>query len=222
MKLAFEGSGFCIEFKENRIEQLIIEHPVCFRSVLSEIIRQSEGKDGKLILSDSDKILDFSKKTTLIYNLFDLDSSSRKLTNRLYEMLNQRMMESELYLRYQSILANAEMFMNDLEGMSDYALQYDSDVAIAEFLKLLGVKIAEEDQTLLERLSDYLKLSVDLLGSELIILVNFRSYFAKEEALQLYEMINYCKIPVLLLENSEREMIEYEHRYIIDSDLCII
>lgn len=222
MKLAFEGSGFCIEFKENRIEQLIIEHPVCFRSVLSEIIRQSEGKDGKLILSDSDKILDFSKKTTLIYNLFDLDSSSRKLTNRLYEMLNQRMMESELYLRYQSILANAEMFMNDLEGMSDYALQYDSDVAIAEFLKLLGVKIAEEDQTLLERLSDYLKLSVDLLGSELIILVNFRSYFAKEEALQLYEMINYCKIPVLLLESSEREMIEYEHRYIIDSDLCII
>ena len=186
------------------------------------MLRQADGHDGKFILSKDDKILDFSKNVALIYNLFELDSNRKKLINRLYEKLKKRIFESDLHMRYQSILADMERFVNDLEGLSEYMLQYSLDIDVTHFLKFMDVRIAEEEQTFLERLSDHLKLLVDLLGVELIILVNLRSCLDEAEAVQLYEMINYYKIPVLLLESAEREMIKYEHRYIIDSDLCII
>ena len=126
--------------------------------------------------------LDFSKNVALIYNLFELDSNRKKLINRLYEKLKKRIFESDLHMRYQSILADMERFVNDLEGLSEYMLQYSLDIDVTHFLKFMDVRIAEEEQTFLERLSDHLKLLVDLLGVELIILVNLRSCLDEAEA----------------------------------------
>ena len=222
MKLAFGGSGFFIEFEENRIETLIIEHPGCFRDVLMEIMRQCDGRDGKLILSENDNIIEFSKNAVLISDPMNLERNTRKIISRFHKQLSMYVSESSLYHKFQELTAELECFVCELEEISEYTIQYDTMITIEKLLKFMDVKLMEADQPYPEALSDYLKLLAELLDVKLIIISHLRSYLNNEELIQLYEMLNYWKIPVLLLENRESEMLEYEHRYIVDSDMCII
>lgn len=222
MKLAFGGSGLFIEFRENRIEQLIIEHPGCFREIVEEMIRQCKGEEGKMTLSDKDKVIDFSGNVLVISDPLNLQRNTKKILSRMYEQMRISIFERSLHQRFYESAAAIEAFAYELDAVSEYAIQYDTNITVQGLLKFLNVKLAEEDQTYPETLSDYLKLVSDLLNIRLIVFVHLKSYLGKEELIQLYQMANYRKIFLLLLESREYEMLEYEHRYIIDSDMCII
>lgn len=60
------------------------------------------------------------------------------------------------------------------------------------------------------------------MGKKLIILVNIKSYFTKQQLEYLFLFVQYNEIHLLLIENLQRDFTNDIDKYIIDSDRCEI
>ena len=68
----------------------------------------------------------------------------------------------------------------------------------------------------------YIKISSELVAIKVFFFVNLRSYLTQDELNELYKMVDYYKVSLILLESIERNERSREKRYIIDKDLCFI
>ena len=66
MKMVWSRYGLELQLCENQISTIVMENPLVFTQLLQTIIRQIEGEEGDLLLSEGDKILTFSKNVVLI------------------------------------------------------------------------------------------------------------------------------------------------------------
>lgn len=83
MKLAHYYLDSLIEFEENTVNVLIIENGQKLRETVSMLILQSEGEQGDFIISEGLNILDFSKYTEVIINVFDLKFDTKKIVTKI-------------------------------------------------------------------------------------------------------------------------------------------
>lgn len=220
--MTIEGTGIVLEFQENRIEELIIENPRIYRELAGALMNQCEGKEGKWILSDDDEILSLKKNVVLISDLFSIDVNQRKIVSRLHEVLKESIIEGPLYLEYKQLMADNLSFVERLIEVEGFDLEYEDDLDVGSYLKFVGVKNLDDAQSFLERLILFTKLISELMGVKLLVISNLKTVLDKEELLQFYSMCNYLKVSVLLVESTERQVLEYEHRTVIDYDLCLI
>lgn len=78
------------------------------------------------------------------------------------------------------------------------------------------------DGDFFERLIQYIKLSAEIMQKKLVVLVNIRSYISDKQLEQLIETAAYNYIPILLIENCQKDFSKQLLRYIIDVDGCEI
>ena len=95
-------------------------------------------------------------------------------------------------------------------------------ISADSLIKAAGVQVENSYDSLGEQLLDYFELVQEYDMKKLFVLVNLRSYLSDEEMNLFLEGILNRRIEVLLLESTERKMLEYEERYIVDRDLCVI
>ena len=88
--------------------------------------------------------------------------------------------------------------------------------------KIYNIKIEETQETLLISLIEYLKILVNYCGIKIVSFINLKSYLSEEEILELYKYSNYNKIQLLLIESTERTILQNEMVHIVDADKCII
>ena len=68
-----------------------------------------------------------------------------------------------------------------------------------------------------------IKLISEVLKKEVFVLINFYTFFEKEEIIELYKECFYKKIKLLFVENKKPGIINSEEKlFIIDNDLCEI
>ena len=60
------------------------------------------------------------------------------------------------------------------------------------------------------------------LSARLLAYSNLRSYLSDEEMKKFMRDVLARKMQVLLIESSERSVLDEEKRYIVDADLCVI
>ena len=77
-------------------------------------------------------------------------------------------------------------------------------------------------ESLAEKILDYFELVEEYDKKKLFIMVNLRSYLSDEEMKMFMRDVLARKIQVLLIESSERSVLDEEKRYIVDADLCVI
>ena len=95
------------------------------------------------------------------------------------------------------------------------------ELDLIQLLKMYEVRVEPECSSLLEQLTEYVKIIARLLNRKLLILVNICSYLDIQSVEELIKMCEYVKLPVLLIENCERDL-EGCKTYIIDKDQCLI
>lgn len=106
---------------------------------------------------------------------------------------------------------------------SDIAIDYETTFDQSVIAKSFGLKLQEENKTLLEKLVSYINASVKLKKIELIILFHAKSVMTTSEIYALHKHCQYLGICLLLLESNKADMlIENEKKLIIDKDLCEI
>lgn len=223
MKMASQELDRAIVFQENQINELIIENPELFQRFIRQILQQIEGDiESCIYLTEGEKILSWEKNVEIIINPFCLDINQKKLLNRLYQDMTNIVQEKGYYLKLNELSAEIISLLTEIEFDGGISLDYAMNIEPVQIFKMMDVKIETEGKTLLEKLTEYIKMLSELLQYKLVILVNIKSFLNAKELNLLYQSAHYAKVHLLLIENFERVTLLKENRIIIDSDMCEI
>ncbi|MEG0307590.1 MAG: type II-A CRISPR-associated protein Csn2 [Clostridium sp.] len=223
MKLVHPDFLFQIEFEESKITNIIIESPTIFENVICELYSQVLGNEGMWVLSENSTPMEIKKHSEIILNPFDLDINNKRILAKLYDNIKNNVISTDLYIKWNQMYPHVVEVIEAFIGDFDYNLEYDDEIEIKEFLKLLNLRFTIDSVNSLEKIIDYMNLHNSILGTKLFVLVNIKSFYQQEKLQYLYEQAFYKKYKLLLIENKEYgKRNNNEIRYIIDKDGCVI
>lgn len=222
MKLVHPDISYQIEFKENEYNVLILENPTNFTRFCQGLFEQCSGEEGRFVLSEGEEIIAITKKMYMIVDPFSLEFNQRRILNKLYAILKETAVSDAMYVRTNEMLNKMEHYILELLEQVEYPIIYEEQMDLAGIFKMAEVKVATTYDSLTEKIIDYMKIMNDICGLPICVFVNMKAYFTMEEMIKIYEYADYNKIFILLVENTERQKMEMEKRYICDKDGCEI
>jgi CRISPR type II-A-associated protein Csn2 len=223
MKLVYPSFHFNIEMIENRVNKLIIEDPRMFSAVVSEIMKQTEGDNGRFVLSKENEVVKIADNMICIINPFSIKFNDRKVLSKLYVLLKGEVQNSELWLLANQVFSEIAQFIEQMIEVVDYPITYSDEMDINALFKFMDIVLDVPEDKLAGRIMDYIKLMNQLLGYQVFVLVNVSAYLDYSELLDLYKFAMYQKIHLLMIESHVGILrSKHEKIYIIDKDGCEI
>lgn len=211
---------FCLDCPDGC--EWIIESPKLLAKYVGELICQAEGETGNFVLSEEGKELNISKNMEVIVNPFALNVNDKKILSKLYVELTELAAGEVMYLATQEIKHNIQSYFLELEQLSSFVLESDSEIDMTVLLKSIGVKIEHSATDFFENMISYLRLITELLGKKIIVMVNIQSYITEKQLEELWKTADYCEFSLILIENRQRGFSKTRNQYIIDKDYCEI
>ena len=89
-------------------------------------------------------------------------------------------------------------------------------------IKAVSPSFREEYDSLGEKLIDYFELVTEFDRKKLFITLNLRSFITDNDMQKFIDTVLSHEYNVIMIESSERRLLDKEKRYIIDSSLCEI
>lgn len=223
MKLVHPEYSFQIEFVEGKATELIIENPHVFTQFVQELLWQLDDNEGRFVLSHNNELLKLNQQMDCIINPFEIDINQKKMITKLYNIIKQEVINSELMYELAEAHHPLVKMLNAIQQRVDYPLTFKEEFDILSLVKYMDVKLVNEKGELIEQIIDYSKILYQLLKQDIIILINIQSYLSEQEIQLLLKHSIYEKIHFLFIENVDREIIrENVRKIIIDSDRCEI
>lgn len=223
MKLVHPDYLFQINMQESFITKLVIENPKVFSAVVQELMQQIEGGEGRFVLSDNNEIIEISENVFYIIDPFSLDINQKKVLTKIYSLLKDEIISTELFLKTNQLFSEMKLYMEEIIEIVDYPLTYLDEIDINMFFKFMNVRVESLDGDILEQLIDYIKIMQQVLGYSVVVLINIKAYLETSEIVQLYKFASYQKISLIMIEsNEDGDGIADERVYIIDKDCCEI
>ncbi len=221
MKLVNTTYDLTIELEEETVQVLIIENPKILSAMLQELHQQIYGGDGNYVLSNNDKIIKIAKKTSLILEPLSITCGDKKIISKIYDELSM-CVEDQLLEDKVKINQEVISYIDNVIRQVPYPLEYNLEIETESLLKLVGVRMEVNETDLCEKVAEYIKVMSAVCKCELIIFLNLKMYFTKEELELLYKQAIYSNIKLILIENLEREQLSGEKIQILDYDKCWI
>ena len=221
MKLVNIKYNIDMDILENNVYEIVIEHRGVFTKVVESLIDQSYGKEGDFVLSDKNSVLKIDKCSDIIIDYFSLTPNNKRVLGKLYSQLE---VVAEDYIEQKSdINSRIVSLLEDMTTSMGFAdINYKLDFKWADIFKIYGVEFSPEVSDIVEKMISYIKIVAMFTDIQLLFLVNIRSYLNEEELERLYEIADYCKVSLVLLESYENVERGKEIRFIIDKDQCLI
>lgn len=210
-----------ITFDEDGVCTLVIENPVMYRSVVSEMLEQANGAAGDFVLSENGEMLDFSKDVCIITDVFCLEHDTKAINSKVLQSVSDEI---------PAVSSDAERLIADLNALAaTLAARQVFDVGFHELynlsgvLKLFGFSLDIAELSLPERRAEYISFIASCRGKRLFVILHLKSLLSDEEQELFFKTMRYKKIPLLLLETHQHP---YRHPAeklrVIDADLCEI
>ena len=109
-----------------------------------------------------------------------------------------------------------------LISRSPYPLNFNFDIDEIGLYKLCHLEFQNDNEEILDSVTEYIKLFKSVCNIKLFIFVNLKSFLTREQYQLLYDTIKYEEVCLLDISNEHEYSIDDEKGYIIDKDLCII
>ena len=222
MRLVYPDWETLVDFDDGGIWVINCENPTYYSGIIRELISQKQTNTGRFILSKGDKILDFSKSCEIILSPFSLDFENKKIITTVLKKICEIARDEE-YVETQELLGNILSYVYRLADLCDIDVTLNDEVDLNQLIKSTGIQLSRDNEDMSSQLIDYMILLKSLLNIELIIGIDFKAYFSKEELMAIYEIVKQKKLAIILLEsNRSGDRIESEKWLTIDADLCEI
>lgn len=221
MRLIHNQLGIQLEFKENIVNELIIESPIIMVDLIEEMRAQCLGDEGNWVLSDDETLLSIKKCVSLVLEPFSLECNSKRVLSKIYQNLEKEQNQTKNLLRADF----NEAFFRYVESIcmkSDIPLTYCTEMDFSDILKLAKVQVDLQTGTFLERIMEHIRLEVELFGTKLFVFLHLKSYLNDNDIELLYQECFYKKVQLLLLESNDMKKMKNENICIIDKDCCLI
>ena len=210
-----------LEITAERSKTLIIEDPIYYRKIISDLICQGESNDGEFILSDEkDKNYDIGKNCLIITDVFNFVSLEKQIKTKLNNMIvNEYQSKEEIT----TLIAQINNVGIEILNSYMYPVKFKDNLTFQDVVKMMDFSIDYSELNFLERIIEYTKICFELLGYKLLITANLKEVISKDEYdVFKTDLIN-RDIPILMIERHSNKELDFDEDVaIIDKDLCML
>lgn len=211
-----------IEIEENRLVSLVIENKQTNYLISLYLFNEFIGKEAFFLLTENGKEIPLDECAMYINNLFDLNLNSKRNINALYKIL-KKMYSIEFGPTLIEIQNKAEEIVKNIKFDFDAELTVANELKIDDLFKIMDLRFAETDNTLLLRLLKYIQVSNELQKTYLVFINHLHDYLENDEIEMLSKDLSYKNISLVNIESREiSKLSKGERQIIIDTDLCTI
>jgi CRISPR type II-A-associated protein Csn2 len=221
MKIVLSDVDYVFDCGKDKCCSIVIENQRLFYKVIADITAQTEGNDGDTVLSEDNKILAINKYGEIITQFIPFDMNTKTLVSKISSRIQKLAVADVNYMRTEELLAEWEKYLMELSIGMVGGIEFNK-ITTESLIKASGVHIDDLYDSLGEKLIDYFELVQEYDAKKLFVLVNLRSYISDAEMEEFLRSVLDRNIQILLLEGTERPLLENEERYIIDDNFCII
>lgn len=221
MKLVYHEINHVFNTECEKINCIIIENQRLFYSLLEDIYNQSNGYEGKAVLSENNKILKTDKSLEVLSQFIPFDINRKSLINKISSELEKKAVSDDFYSQTVELISQLENLLMNISFDFSCDINYNK-LDIGAIIKASGVEINDTYNSLGEKIIDYMELVTEFDRRKLFLTVNLRSYISDNEASEFMKTVLSHGYNVIMLESSEHTHLDEELRYIIDADLCEI
>lgn len=219
MKFSYLPIDHVFEFDEKSVLSLVIEEPNLFLSLSQDIFDQTQGLNGKAVLSEDNKILEFSKNADIITSFVPFELNRKSLLTKILTELEKTSQNESHYLETMELMTKIEQYLEALTVDLPCDLDYNK-LTISSVLKSIGIEVRDDSASLTEKLLNYMELVREFDRERVFFTVNFRSFADEKTVEQFMQTAISHKYRLLMLENHSYPVLQNEIRYTVDSDLC--
>ncbi len=215
MKINFPILDEPIEILDAMI--LTVEDVTVFSNLVRQFHSYSEECDLKLF---DEKLRSLKvSELLLVTDIFGFDVNSQSMLKLIHADLESQLNDKPEVKSMIEQLANTITELLSYECLeNELDLEYD-EITILELIKVLGVKIETQSDTIFEKCFEILQVYNYLSKKKLLIFVNSGAYLTKNEMEKLIEYIKLSNQKVIFLE--PRRLYDFP-QYVLDSDYFLI
>ena len=152
----------------------------------------------------------------LVFDLFNIDYNNKKILNKIYELINKNINNTQELDIYEIIFKLRNYLIQEINELP-FEFIMKSDISITEVLKLFDLKIDKLNYTnILERVEILIDLLSVLKISQILVIPNLKMYLSDEELVELYKYSLYNNIKLLIIERDCKNELQYENILRID------
>lgn len=219
MKLCYPDIETVFSFDGRYINSLVIENQKLFLKIITDMYEQSEGKDGKAVLSKNNQPVVFSKNAEFITNSVPFDINTKSVLAKILNILEKISVSAENYAYTAERLALNEKWVLELSKSFPFDVEA-TKISAGNLLKSFGIIIVDDSECLSEKLLNYMEIIRELDSDKLFVFAGLRSYLSDDEAEKFFDTVikhGYC---IFLIDAAEYEPLPQEKRTVIDKQLC--
>jgi CRISPR type II-A-associated protein Csn2 len=223
MKLVHPNIETMIEFEDGVIHTLVIEEPSALFALANDFYAQVGGGEGRFVLSKNDAVIKISDTSEMLVDYFCIQLNDKKMQSLLLKKLVSLTHDSEVYSDLILVNQVVQQLMFNAAQHIDVDIDYDESIDPMALFKAMNIKFSESGSALVETLTAYINLLIELKKLRILCLVNIKSFLDPADLQKLYMHCAYAKVNLLLFENVHRTPIDPNEKVvIIDKDLCEI
>lgn len=213
------GFEIDIEFDDSSNVILIVKDHKLFSNIVMQISKYLITTENNEIvfIDNSDNIIK-SKDIIFVSDLLSYEIGSKQLLSKIYSNLKNSIITD---IDKEDLINNAMCKINSIiiDELNDYNIDfnYDCNVNLEGYFKLLNIKINNNYDSLYDKIMDFIELFSELFYDKCVVFINTLCYFNDNEITEILKYKRLKKLNILFIENIYSGEVQAE-KYIIDND----
>ena len=220
MKLKINGFENEIQLDDEYINILTIKNAKCFTHIIGILNDKINGIESNeiFLLDEKNQEIKMEKKAFMILDIFNIDYNSRKILNKIYNIITENIEKNQDYEVEKMIMELRNYIIQEINELP-FEFVMKSELEIPEILKLYNLKIDDINYTsILEKVEILVDIISTLKIADILIIPNLKLFLNNEELVELYKYSLYNNIKLLIIERNNEEQLKYEKNIIIDEN----
>ena len=209
-----------IVFEEGKINVLEIYNKKLFYNLITILNENDNGQeDNQIVLFEDGIRVSIEKNVFVLTDMFNVDFNSKKITNKLYNLLAENIKN-----RQDNELENISLELRNylIEEINELPFEFNmkSEIELSDLLKAFDLKIDTMCYTsVVEKIEFFIAIISILKIATILVIPNLKTYLDDDELLEIYKYSIYNNVKLLVIESkSSDELLKYETKNIIDEE----
>lgn len=220
MIMSIFGLDNKIVFEEGKINVLEIYNKKLFYNLITILSENDSGQeDNQIVLFEDGIRVSIEKNVFVLTDMFNVDFNSKKITNKLYNLLAENIKN-----RQDNELENISLELRNylIEEINELPFEFNmkSELELSDLLKAFDLKIDTMCYTsVVEKIEFFIAIISILKIATILVIPNLKTYLDNDELLEIYKYSIYNNVKLLVIESkSSDELLKYEIKNIIDEE----